>query len=185
MESYMKMSFFSYIHTTDELDDWIKAAKEEIAAGKDFYPRITLNYGEPVRHPSKPKAQDELVVVKDGKYFVSERSPGSISTSKNRREAMIFSVDDAKEILRDFPKCKIVSASVLDAPCNIIVEVDDGSGIPNYLVGFPGPYKVRYTASIKGAKRYSTKAAAEKAAQTAKRRYPEWRYSAVELPAEV
>ena len=98
---------------------------------------------------------------------------------------MIFSVDDAKEILRDFPKCKIVSASVLDAPCNIIVEVDDGSGIPNYLVGFPGPYKVRYTASIKGAKRYSTKAVAEKAAQTAKRRYPEWRYSAVELPAEV
>ena len=185
MESYMKMSSFSYIHTTDELDDWIKAAKEEIAAGKDFYPRITLNYGEPVRHLSKPKAQDELVVVKDGKYFVSERSPGSISTSKNRREAMIFSVDDAKEILRDFPKCKIVSASVLDAPCNIIVEVDDGSGIPNYLVGFPGPYKVRYTASIKGAKRYSTKAAAEKAAQTAKRRYPEWRYSAVELPAEV
>ena len=79
---------------------------------------------------------------------------------------MIFSVDDAKEILRDFPKCKIVSASVLDAPCNIIVEVDDGSGIPNYLVGFPGPYKVRYTASIKGAKRYSTKAAAGKKGRT-------------------
>lgn len=181
MESYMKMLSSCYIHSTAELDNWIKEAKERIAADKNCYPLIILNYGEPVRHPSKLKVQDELVVVKYGQSFVCKWSPGSISTCRERKKAMIFSLEDAKTVLRDFPKCKIVSASVLDAPCNIIVEVDDSTGIPHYLVGFPGPYKVRYTASINGAKRYSTKAAAEKAAQTAKRRYPKFNYTAIEL----
>lgn len=181
MESYMKMLSSCYIHSTAELDDWIKEAKEKIAAGKNYYPQITLNYGEPVRHPAKPKKQDELVVVKYGQSFVSDRNTGSISTCRERKKAMIFSLEDAKAILHDFPKCKIVSTSVLDAPYNMVVEIDNGTGIPHYLVGFPGPYKVRYTASINCAKRYPTRAAAEKAAQTAKRRYPKFNYTAIEL----
>lgn len=181
MDGYWSTAAEEYVQTTAELDAWISAAKKAMAENHKLYPKIVLNYGERVRHPSKDRGENELVAVKHKNRFVCARGDKSISTNSDRKQAMIFSLTDAQSILREFPDCRIVSASVLGSPCNMVVKITGDHGETNYLVGFPGPYKVRYTADIRSAKRYSTMAAAKKAAQTAKRRYPSWEYVAIEL----
>ena len=171
------------VHNTLELEDWIYQAKRAIAADSTLFPVITPNYGERLRHPGKDRSRnpEEKVVLKRGKYYLSEHDDKGSTWVIDRKRALIFSAQEANDLIGKGIRGKIVSASVLDAPCNFIVAYDAHDSGPTRYLCTHSRSGFKYTLDKKSAKRYSTKAAAQRAMESAKQKIPSSTYEVLEL----
>lgn len=171
------------VHNTLELEDWIYQAKRAIAADSTLFPVITPNYGERLRHPGMERRRDpgEKVVLKRGQHYLSKLDNEGSTWVIDRKRALIFSAQEAKDLVDKGIWGKIVSASVLDAPCNFIVAYNAHDSGPTRYLCKHSRSGFKYTLDKKSAKRYSTKAAAQRAMESAKQKIPSYKYEVLEL----
>lgn len=171
-----------YVHNTLEMEDWICRAKKAISDKPYLSPVISLNSGDRVRHPSKPRNSDEMVVLKYGQYYLTAHDDKSTHWSKNPKSALVLSAEEMKNL---HITGRMVSASVLTNAHNFIVAYTPPEGGPvRYLNKLAGSRGFRYSLEQKCARRYSTKAAAQKAIESAKRRCPLYNYEVQVAPQQ-
>jgi len=163
------------IHSTIDFDDWLYHAKEVIAKAppKGMYPVIEFYPNEPIRHPTKKKDDKEKVLIKNkSTYLVNmevDQSGGGVSHwTYKKEEATIFSAYEAAQLIRDnqghFRNAKLVSATVLDNPNNLVVRLSKGGVAVGYVQKFTRA-RIFYVSSMRSARHYSTMAAAKSAAK--------------------
>ena len=168
------------IRTTSDLDDWILRAKAAMESNSDLYPLIMLNtWGEKITHPVKQLDPNERVVIKSKHGYLFKYEEGASHWSHHKESALIFTAKEAA--LLPVQLGKPVSASVLDTPNDYVVVITNDCKAPCYLNRLTGKRHLLYSYSLNSAKLYSTKAAAKKAAETAKKRVPNWDFAVANL----
>lgn len=176
-EGYGKTTHEELITTTEEFDSWVQKVKPLIRAGK-IYPIISFNSGEPIKHPSATKKEDnEKVFFKWRKsYLVSldvEKGSAKWKERPGEGETLIYTRKEAESLLARVSVLrgtKIVSAKALENPCNIVLMVN-GRGICGHYVASISGHSFRHSASLNAAKRYSTLTSARKAAANLKSKF--------------
>ena len=168
------------IRTTSDLDDWILRAKAAMESNSDLYPLIMLNtWGEKITHPVKQLDPNERVVIKSKHGYLFKYEEGASHWSHHKESALIFTAKEAA--LLPVHLGKPVSASVLDTPNDYVVVITNDCKAPCYLNRLTGKRHLLYSYSLNSAKLYSTKAAVNKAAETAKKRVPNWDFAVANL----
>ena len=163
------------IRSTIDFDDWLYHAKEVIAkvSPKNMYPVVEFYPNEPIRHPTKKKDDKEKVLIKNkSTYLVNmevDQSGGGVSHwTYKKEEATIFSAYEAAQLIRDnqghFRNAKLVSATVLDNPNNLVVRLSKGGVAVGYVQKLTRA-RIFYVSSMRSARHYSTMAAAKSAAK--------------------
>lgn len=175
------------VHNTPEMDEWIYRAKKAISDDPDLAPLIEPNFGERLRRPGKERSKDpeEKVVIKHGQYYLAEISDRGNKWTKSRKNAQIYRADEAAKVLKTLQgyrmKGRAVSASVLDAACNFIVACNAHDSGPTRYICQLSSRGFRYSLHQEVAKRYSTRAAAKRAMESAKQRFPSYTFEVLEL----
>lgn len=169
------------VRTTAELDGWIAEAKQAMEANKALWPEIELDsLGERMKHPGKPREPEEKVLVKGRYGYLASYTEDSSNWVRDKQKALILTAREAQE-LPPLARGRMVSASVLDTVGEFVVEIIPSNGVKSYLHSFRGPGRFRYSADPRNAKRYSSMAAAKRAAEAAHRRAPSWSFSAAAI----
>lgn len=160
------------VSSTFEFDSWLDQAKEEIKAaktiGNEACPIISFNSGERITHSTQAgrKGSDKILVKKKGRYLAGWSS-SSTSWSVNINKAMVMTYEEAiKAADQSYPLlngAQYVSAKALENPGNLIVKITKGKLAGRYLNKLTRT-KIYHSPSINSARKYSTKAAAQKAA---------------------
>ena len=164
------------VRNTTELDAWIVQAKAAMASDKNLYPKIIMNYeGNPITHPNKQRDSDAMVVIKRRGRYLTKYDSSSSCWSAKREQALVFTVKEANNLPANL-QGRQVSASVLSAPENFIVKIVSAEQEKGYLYKLTGRRQILYMAQAKNAKHYSTKAAAQRAAEAAQKRAPGWQF---------
>lgn len=163
----------TYVTSTLSFDSWLVKAKARIEsarkAGQEAYPIIWFNNGERLKHSNQGvKEKDAKVLLKYNSSYLKEVTPTSASWARLSDNAMIMSYAEAVALQKKYPsllwKSRIISAKVLDNPHNLILEITAGKHSGNYVVKLTA-HTLYYSAHSSNAKRYSTGAAAKRAAK--------------------
>ena len=161
------------IRSTIDFDDWLYHAKAAIAktALKVMYPVIEFYPNEPIRHPTKKKDGKEKVLIKNKSTYlvnITGEMGGVSHWTYKKEEASVFSADEAAQLIRDNPghfrSAKLVSATVLNNPNNLVIRLCKGGVVVGYVQKLTSA-RIFYVGSMRSAKHYSTMAAAKNAAE--------------------
>lgn len=174
---YGKPTHEEKITTTEEFDAWVQKVKPLVSAGR-VYPIVSFNSGEPIKHPTATKkADDEKVIFKWKKsYLVALDTKGGSArwkTKPDEGEILLFTQREAEDLLASvhvLSDAKIVSAKVMENPCNIVLMVT-GHGICGHYVTSISGHSFCHSGSLSAAKRYSTLSSARKAAANIKNKF--------------
>lgn len=89
------------VHSTEEFDAWLSKAKDRVSHPKeheDIWFSIRINYDEPIRIAPEPKAMNGKVAAKYKNSYIVKVDIHGISYSKNVMGALIFdSLEAAKK----------------------------------------------------------------------------------------
>lgn len=171
-----KTSHEKHVTTTEEFDSWVQEVKPLITAGKIF-PVISFNNGEPIKHRAAARGDDDRVVFKwKNSYLIAldaERGTVKWSGKLDKYTALTFARAEAEKLQGTvylLRHTNIVSAKVLDNPCDVVLVVS-GRGIDGHYVASISGHSFRHSSSLTAAKRYSTLASARKAAANLKDKF--------------
>lgn len=165
----------TYVRDTFEFDSWLVKTKDRIAelkkSGETGLPVIWFNDGERLKHVNQgSKQKDSKVLIKrKGSYLVRVES-ASTSWARDVKKALVMTYAEAVKVQQDHAlflrDAQIVSAKVLDNPRNLILKITAGKDkyVDCYVVKITA-FKFYYSENAGSAKRYSTMAAAKRAAK--------------------
>ena len=182
-----------YIHSTAELDGWLRSAKPTMAAlrqeGSHVYPIISFS-SEKLRRCSAMTDQHPDKVLMKCKYgYVSGYDEESRTLHFNRdiKKALIMDYDTAvrvqtKEFYRSEPALRLVSAKAQEEPYDAIIRVTRrGDSYSCYYVSRTGSRKTYFVGDPRSAKKYRNMKVAEQTAERLTARSEQYNYEAIQL----
>lgn len=174
-----------FCRTTEQLERWIDAAKEKVAAEKEDDPKadcfisISFTIDKPLR---TYKGTQGAVVAKDGKAFVRSFIKGKeLSFTLDPAEAVVFdSAEAAMAALGDCWNLRFVKAATQMRSKNYALRVTEGILAGRYILKHTRTC-VRGTAIAEDARRFAHRADAIRYLKRLREDYPKSRTGTVVL----
>lgn len=171
-----KEELVAYVHTTEELDKWVKSfkalkAQVSVTPGGCVYPILNLGCSKLQKLKSASKNAGPVILKYKNMYLSAQNSRGT-TWKRSAANALELSREDAMALKQDantdyyLARSQIVSATVKQQ-ANAVLMLGDGTYV--YQVTSRRLFK---TALAGSAKRYSSLKSAKSAAENIQKKYP-------------
>lgn len=175
-----------YIHSDAHFELWLSEAKamtEKLKEeGCSVYP--VIRFWEGMRHPTANRPMPESVVIKHKYGYVCGVDATGIRFNKRIESAIIFSPEQANEILERFDDMgmRVVNAKTAETPHDVVIRATDANGSKTYVVKITSR-KMQYSSHVVHAHRYSSLSMAKSAADKLTKRFAEkgWTFAPVRI----
>ncbi len=157
------------VKTTEEFDEWIT---EFIRSGADGYPYVDFGISNVRKLKADKDAAEEVFLKYRGKYLVKADETGS-SWNADPTKATKYSRMDANKTIKSaslgswVASAAVVSAKSVLEKKQAVIRLKDGSYVYKLTSA-----RMFHTASRESAKKYSSIAAAKRAAELISKRFP-------------
>jgi len=167
---YSRIIMEEYIKSTIDFDDWLFRAKTLEAKNPKgtIFPVIAFSYDTPIRHPNGRKKDNDLVLIKKKRQYLTRIDPDGKSSywSYNKKDATSYLYTEAVDMLKRYRAhldgAQVVSNKVKKTPNNLVIRIS-GTDYGTFYVLKLSRTGFKYIRDINQAKHYSTAAAAKKA----------------------